>query len=192
MTDYGMSIELPTGIAEARERVEAALAEQGFGVLTEIDVAATLKNKIGKDIPPQLILGACNPVLADRALTAETSIGLLLPCNVVLRSTGEHRTIVEALDPAVMVTITGNTDLEPVATEARAKLTAALETLSRATDQGPQDAGLPVGSHETPPQSPSRVRCSRAQRRGDLGPCSPAATRRTLGSRQRLRPPNTD
>jgi len=135
MTDYGMSIELPTGIAEARERVEAALAEQGFGVLTEIDVAATLKNKIGKDIPPQLILGACNPVLADRALTAETSIGLLLPCNVVLRSTGEHRTIVEALDPAVMVTITGNTDVEPVATEARAKLTAALETLSRATDQ---------------------------------------------------------
>lgn len=135
MTDYGMSIELPTGIAEARERVEAALAEQGFGVLTEIDVAATLKNKIGKDIPPQLILGACNPVLADRALTAETSIGLLLPCNVVLRSTGEPRTIVEALDPAVMVTITGNTDLEPVATEARAKLTAALETLSRATDQ---------------------------------------------------------
>ena len=138
MTDYGMSIELPTGIAEARERVEAALAEQGFGVLTEIDVAATLKNKIGKDIAPQLILGACNPVLADRALTAETSIGLLLPCNVVLRSTGEHRTIVEALDPAVMVTFTGNADLEPVATEARAKLTAALETLSR----GPPDQDL--------------------------------------------------
>ncbi len=79
--------------------VEAALAEQGFGVLTEIDVAATLKNKIGKDIAPQVILGACNPVLADRALTAESSIGLLLPCNVVLRSPGERRTIVEALDP---------------------------------------------------------------------------------------------
>lgn len=134
MTDYGMSIELATDIVEARERVEAALAEQGFGVLTEIDVAATLKNKIGKDIAPQVILGACNPVLADRALTAESSIGLLLPCNVVLRSIGERRTIVEALDPAVMVTFTGNTDLEPVATEARAKLTAALETLSRATD----------------------------------------------------------
>ena len=135
MTDYGMSIELATDIATARERVEAALAEQGFGVLTEIDVAATLKNKIGKDIAPQIILGACNPVLADRALTAETSIGLLLPCNVVLRSTGEHRTLVEALDPSVMVTFTGNADLEPIATEARAKLTAALETLSRATDQ---------------------------------------------------------
>ncbi len=114
--------------------MEAALAEQGFGVLTEIDVAATLKNKIGKDIAPQVILGACNPVLADRALTAESSIGLLLPCNVVLRSPGERRTIVEALDPAVMVTFTGNTDLEPVATEARAKLTAALETLSRASE----------------------------------------------------------
>lgn len=135
MTDYGMKIELATDIVQARERVEAALAEQGFGVLTEIDVAATLKDKIGKDIPPQIILGACNPVLADRALTAETSIGLLLPCNVVLRSVGEHRTVVEALDPAIMVTFTGNTDLEPVATEARAKLAAALETLSPATDQ---------------------------------------------------------
>lgn len=135
MTDYGMKIELDIAFADARERVEAALTEQGFGVLTEIDVAATLKDKIGKDIAPQVILGACNPVLADRALTAEASIGLLLPCNVVLRSVGEHRTIVEALDPTVMVTFTGNTDLEPVATEARAKLTAALETLSRTSDQ---------------------------------------------------------
>ncbi|MDQ6659185.1 MAG: DUF302 domain-containing protein [Actinomycetota bacterium] len=130
-----MSIELATDIAKARERVEAALAEQGFGVLTEIDVAATLKNKIGKDIAPQIILGACNPVLADRALTAETSIGLLLPCNVVLRSIGDHRTIVEALDPATMVTFTGNTALEPVASEARAKLAAALDTLSRGIDR---------------------------------------------------------
>jgi len=115
MADYGMKIELDIAVAEARERVEAALGEQGFGVLTEFDVAATLKNKIGKDIAPQVILGACNPVLADRALTAHASIGLLLPCNVVLRSVGEHRTIVEALDPAVMVTFSGNTDLEPVA-----------------------------------------------------------------------------
>ena len=135
MTDYGMKIEINIAFAEARERVEAALSEQGFGVLTEIDVAATLKKKLGKDIEPQVILGACNPVLADRALTAEASIGLLLPCNVVLRSAGEHRTIVEALDPAVMVTFTGNTDLEPVATEARAKLTAALQTLTRPTHQ---------------------------------------------------------
>ena len=134
MADYGISIELHADIVTARARVEAALAEQGFGVLTEIDVAATLKKKLGKDIAPQVILGACNPVLADRALAAEASIGLLLPCNVVLRSVSDH-TVVEALDPAIMVTFTGNTDLEPVATEARAKLTAALETLSHRAEQ---------------------------------------------------------
>ncbi|MEO6885857.1 MAG: DUF302 domain-containing protein [Jatrophihabitantaceae bacterium] len=122
-----MRIELDTDLPTARERVEAALADQGFGVLTEIDVAATLKKKLDKDIAPQIILGACNPGLADRALEVETSIGLLLPCNVVLRSSGNSRTIVEALDPAVMVTFTGNTALEPVATEARRKLQAALD-----------------------------------------------------------------
>ena len=129
MSDYGMGLELDTDMATARERVEAALAEQGFGVLTEIDVAATLKKKIGKDVAPQVILGACNPVLADRALEAETSIGLLLPCNVVLRSIGDKRTVVAALDPAMMVSVTGNPALEPVAAEARAKLTAALDAL---------------------------------------------------------------
>jgi uncharacterized protein (DUF302 family) len=130
MADYSMSIELDTDMTTARERVETALAEQGFGVLTEIDVAATLKKKIGKVVAPQVILGACNPVLADRALEVETSIGLLLPCNVVLRSIGENRTAVDALDPAAMVTFTGNAALEPVATEARAKLLAALENLT--------------------------------------------------------------
>ncbi|HJQ00252.1 MAG TPA: DUF302 domain-containing protein [Jatrophihabitans sp.] len=129
MSDYGISIELDEDTTAARARVEAALSEQGFGVLTEIDVAATLKKKLGKDVPAQVILGACNPALADRALEAEASIGLLLPCNVVLRSIGENRTVVEALDPAVMVTYTGNTALEPIAIEARAKLTAALDSL---------------------------------------------------------------
>ncbi len=132
MSNYGISIELDTDMATARERVVAALAEHGFGVLTEIDIAATLKKKIGKDVAPQVILGACNPVLADRALEAETSIGLLLPCNVVLRSIGEQRTVVEALDPGVMVTFTGNPALEPVAAEARTKLTAALQALTGA------------------------------------------------------------
>ncbi|MGN6607382.1 MAG: DUF302 domain-containing protein [Jatrophihabitans sp.] len=124
-----MSIVLDTDLSTARRLVEAALAEQGFGVLTEIDVAATLKTKLGKDVPAQLILGACNPVLADRALSAEASIGLLLPCNVTLRDGGDGRTIVAALDPATMVSFTGNADLEPVATEARAKLAAALNVL---------------------------------------------------------------
>jgi uncharacterized protein (DUF302 family) len=130
MSAYGMSIELATDTTVARARVEAALSEQGFGVLTEIDVAATLKKKIGKDIPPHVILGACNPVLADRALEVEASIGLLLPCNVVLRSIGKNRTVVEALDPAVMVSLTGNPALEPVAAEARAKLIAAFDALT--------------------------------------------------------------
>jgi uncharacterized protein (DUF302 family) len=130
MSDYGISVLLDADLATARARVEAALADQGFGVLTEIDVAATMKNKIGKDVPAQVILGACNPHLADRALAAEPAIGLLLPCNVVLRDSGDGRTVVSALNPAVMVTFTGNPALEPVAAEAGAKLTAALDSLT--------------------------------------------------------------
>jgi uncharacterized protein (DUF302 family) len=129
MSGYGMGVEFDGDFAAAKERVRTVLADQGFGVLTEIDLAATLKQKLGKEVPPQVILGACNPILADRALGTEASIGLLLPCNVVLRSIGPRRTLVETLDPAVMVTITGNGDLTPVATEARAKLSAALDAL---------------------------------------------------------------
>lgn len=129
MNEYGMTVLLGTDPATARTRVEAALADQGFGVLSEIDVAATLKNKLNKDVPAQVILGACNPQLAHRALEAEESIGLLLPCNVVLRDAGDGRTIVSALDPTIMVTFTGNAALEPVASEARAKLAAALDAL---------------------------------------------------------------
>jgi uncharacterized protein (DUF302 family) len=127
MSNYGKSIVLDTDVAGARTRVEAALAEQGFGVLTEIDVAATLKKKLGKDVPAQLILGACNPRLADRALAAEPSIGLLLPCNVVVRDRGDGHTIVSTIDPATMVGFTGNPALEPIAAEAALLLTAALD-----------------------------------------------------------------
>lgn len=130
MLDHGLTITLDADPAAARPRVEAALADEGFSVLTEIDVAATLKKKIGKDVPAQLILGACNSYLADQALAAEPSIGLLLPCNVVLRDSGDGRTLVSALDPALLVTFTGNPALEPVATRARAKLTAALHALT--------------------------------------------------------------
>ncbi|MEO6702655.1 MAG: DUF302 domain-containing protein [Jatrophihabitantaceae bacterium] len=129
MTSYAMTVTLDTGYADAVERTRAALAEQGFGVLTEIDVAATMKAKLNADLLPQIILGACNPPLAHRALGLEPSIGLLLPCNVVVRSIDETHTLVEAMDPAVMVTATGNPELEPVATEARAKLSAAIESL---------------------------------------------------------------
>lgn len=130
-TGYGTTITLDTTVEQARPLVEAALADQGFGVLTEIDVSATLKKKLDKDVPAQVILGgACNPHLADQAFTAEESIGLLLPCNVVLRADGTARTIVSTVDPPIMVTFTGNPALEPVATQARAKLAAPLETLS--------------------------------------------------------------
>lgn len=130
MSDYGISVTLRAGFADSVERTRAALAEQGFGVLTEIDVAATLKAKLGHDMAPYLILGACNPPLAHQALGVDTSIGLLLPCNVVVRALDEEHTRVEALDPNVMVTVTGQAALTPVAEQARARLSAALGTLA--------------------------------------------------------------
>ncbi len=105
-----------------------ALKAQGFGVLTEIDVRATLRDKLGQEMEDYLILGACNPPLAHRALGVDSSIGLLLPCNVVVRADA-GQTIVEALDPQTMVTITGQPALQPVAGEAAARLRTALESL---------------------------------------------------------------
>ncbi len=131
MTEYGISITLPTAFTEAVESTRAALAEQGFGILTEIDVAATLKAKLDEDMAPYLILGACNPPLAHQALGVDPSIGLLLPCNVVVRTVDEHHTMVEAMDPNVMVTATGNQGLSQVAEQARTRLVAALETLTK-------------------------------------------------------------
>lgn len=112
--------------------VRAALVEQGFGVLTEIDLAAALKEKLGADIRPQVILGACNPPLAYRALQAEESVGLLLPCNVVVRDHGDGTTVAEAIDPQTMVAVTGNPALASVADEAAARLRAALGAVARA------------------------------------------------------------
>ena len=132
MTEYAISVTLKAGYPESVERTRAALAEQGFGVLTEIDVAATMRVKLGKNMPPHLILGACNPPLAHQALSIEPSIGLLLPCNVVVRSLDDTHTLVEAMDPAVMVTATGNPELATVAEQARERLTAALNTLTPA------------------------------------------------------------
>jgi uncharacterized protein (DUF302 family) len=132
MTAYAISTKLEAGYAESVERTRNALAAQGFGVLTEIDVAATMKAKLGKDMAPHLILGACNPPLAHQALTLEPSIGLLLPCNVVVRSLDDTHTLVEAMDPAVMVTATGNPELASVAEQARERLVTALNTLTPA------------------------------------------------------------
>ncbi len=131
-TPYTIALRLPGTVAELRPRVEAALKVEGFGVLTEIDVAATLKAKLGLDRPPYLILGACNPPLAHRALEADPSIGALLPCNVVLRETSTPEgpeTIVEALDPKAALGIVGEPVVAAVAEEARARLERALASL---------------------------------------------------------------
>ena len=106
------------------------MGEQGFGVLSEIDLAATLKAKIGAEVAPQVILGACRPPLAHAAIQAEPSIGLLLPCNVVVRAVDDATTLVEAMDPDVMVTLTGNDALAEVARDARQRLSAALASLT--------------------------------------------------------------
>ncbi|UQX87038.1 DUF302 domain-containing protein [Jatrophihabitans telluris] len=130
MSDYGFSITLTEDFEPVVVRARDALAEQGFGILTEIDVAATMKAKLDVDMPPYLILGACNPPLAHQAIAIDASIGLLLPCNVVIRALDERHTLVEVMDPNVMVTATGNSALAPVADQARTHLTAALDTLS--------------------------------------------------------------
>ncbi|MGO8884118.1 MAG: DUF302 domain-containing protein [Streptosporangiaceae bacterium] len=103
-------------------------------MLTEIDVQATLREKLGEEIGPYLILGACNPPLAHRALSADPRFGLLLPCNVVIR-TEEDMTIVEALDPQAMVAVAAEPSLQPVADGAAAKLRAALETLRQSVSE---------------------------------------------------------
>jgi uncharacterized protein (DUF302 family) len=125
---YGMQAKGGGTFEETVARVRGALKEQGFGVLTEIDVQATLKEKLGAEMAPYIILGACNPPLAHRALTAEPEVGMLLPCNVVVREAGGE-VLVEALDPAAAMGIVGNPAVEEVAAEARTKLAAALATL---------------------------------------------------------------
>ncbi len=126
---YGTSVTLDVPFAEAAGRVRAALAGQGFGVLTEIDVTATLRARLGEQMEDYLILGACNPPLAHQALQIDRSIGLLLPCNVVVRATADG-TVVEALDPQVMVALTGRPELKPVADEVARRLAAALAALT--------------------------------------------------------------
>jgi uncharacterized protein (DUF302 family) len=120
-TPYTFGTRVAGTPADVRPRVEAALRGEGFGVLTEIDVAATMKAKLGLDRPPYLILGACNPPLAHRALEIDPSVGALLPCNVVLRADGDE-TVVEAMDPGAVMGIGGDTALAEVAAEARLRL----------------------------------------------------------------------
>ncbi|GAC1394930.1 MAG: DUF302 domain-containing protein [Chloroflexota bacterium] len=128
---YGLGLHLEMPFTEAVERTRAALKEQGFGILTEIDVQKTLQEKLGAAFRPYLILGACNPPLAQRALEAEIGIGLLLPCNVVVYEEEGGGSRVEALDPRVALGVVGNRAIDPVAGEARARLQAALAALER-------------------------------------------------------------
>ncbi len=126
---YGTSVTVRAPFASTIARVREALAAQGFGVLTEIDVTATLQAKLGEQMEDYVILGACNPPFAHQALGIDRSIGLLLPCNVVVRATGDE-TVVEALDPQVMVTLTGRPELKPVADEVGRRLADALAGLT--------------------------------------------------------------
>ena len=128
--DYSLTITLDLPYEAAVPTVKEAFKAQGFGTLTEIDVQATLSDKIGKDIEPYVILGACNPELAARALDVDRRIGLLLPCNVVVRADGDSRTIVDALDPQVIAEVPGDPGLGPVANEAGTRIRAALAELA--------------------------------------------------------------
>ena len=127
---YGFSIGLNLPLDRAIEAAREALKSEGFGVLTEIDVRTTLKEKIGADFQPYVILGACNPSLAFRALQDDIDIGMLLPCNVTVREEADGRTIISAFDPNVMARLSPSAGLKEVARLAREKLERVLEGLS--------------------------------------------------------------
>jgi uncharacterized protein (DUF302 family) len=129
---YGITTTVKLPYTDAVERTREALAEVGFGILSEIDVSATLKKKLDVDFRPYVILGACNPPLAHRALTAERDIGLLLPCNVVVYAGDEAgSSVVAAMDPEAALELTGNEAIKPVAKEAKERLEQALASLGR-------------------------------------------------------------
>ena len=128
--NYQSSIRVDLPYTEAVTRTRAALAEQGFGVLTEIDVRATLKEKRGLEVEPYIILGACNPDLAYQALDVDRSIGVLLPCNVVVRAVDGGGSTIQILDPQLMAAVTELPALQPLADEASRRLRTVLDTLT--------------------------------------------------------------
>ena len=131
-TRYGIGTTVPLDYERAVARTKEALATEGFGVLSEIDVAATLKKKLDVSFRPYVILGACNPPLAHRALTAERDIGLLLPCNVVVYAADvPGRSVVAAMDPVEALQLTGNEEIRPLAEDVKARLTRVLEAVER-------------------------------------------------------------
>ena len=129
MAGYAFGRTVDLGFDEAVKKATEALAREGFGVLTEIDVAGTIKKKLDKDMPPYRILGACNPQFAHQALEAEPQIGALLPCNVVVRVDSAGKTIVEVMDPQAVLGLVGRKDIEPIAMEVRSRLKRMLDSL---------------------------------------------------------------
>ena len=131
-TPYGMGTEVRGEYQQTVDRVKEELSREGFGVLSEIDVAATMKKKLGKDFKPYVILGACNPPLAHQALTAEPDIGLLLPCNIVVyASDAPGMTVVAAMDPVAALDLARNDAIRPIAHDVKARLTRVLEAVER-------------------------------------------------------------
>lgn len=129
-TSFTFGTRIPGSVRDVRPAVEAALKSEGFGVLTEIDVQATMRAKLGVERPPYVILGACNPPLAHRAIEADPSVGALLPCNVVLREDGAD-TIVEAMDPLSALGIVESAGVRDVAEEAAERLRRVIASLGR-------------------------------------------------------------
>ena len=128
MSDYTLRATVPSTFDKAENAIREELADVGFGILTEIDMAATLKAKLGVDIPRQKILGACNPRFAHRATQADPSIAALLPCSVVVREIDDTTTLLEAFDPAAMASLSpANAEIADVATEVRGLLRTALD-----------------------------------------------------------------
>lgn len=127
--DYGIRTTVNASYEETIPKVTEALKKEGFGILTEINVKETIKKKLDKEFPKYIILGACNPPLAYQALTAETEIGLLLPCNVIVYERKDGKTVVSAQDPEAALSIVGNQAVAPVAKEARERLVRVIEAL---------------------------------------------------------------
>lgn len=147
MTRYGIGTTVNMSYTEALERTKAALAAEGFGILCEIDIAATLKKKLDVEFRPYMILGACNPPLAYRALSAERDIGLLLPCNVVVYAADEAgRSVVTAMDPVEALELTGNMEIRSIAEDVRGRLERVLQTVERDAQAARSDAS---GTHTT-------------------------------------------
>ena len=131
---YAVGTTVALDYPHAVERVKEVLAAEGFGILCEIDVAATMKKKLDVDFRPYVILGACNPPLAYRALTAERDIGLLLPCNVVVYADDiPGRSVIAAMDPVVALEVTGNASIRPLAEDVKSRLTRALAAVEQGT-----------------------------------------------------------